>query len=247
MALLKDQLAAQGSTMFRWRGFLPLALILPALIALPQSGGFEDLFGAWVEAIWDGLCLAISLAGLFLRAFTVATAAPRTSGRNTTEQRADSLNTTGLYSVVRNPLYLGNIVTLIGFLLAVKVWWLPILILPLAVAYYERIVLAEEAYLVEKFGGTYAAWARVTPAYFPDISLWKPPALSFSLPIAVRREYHGFYLIVVTLTLIEALTDIIGEGQTPLGWGYENPFWVYLFGTGTVAYLILRVLRKRTS
>ena len=33
-----------------------------------------------------------------------------TSGRNTAKQVADTLNTTGLYSLTRNPLYLGNAV-----------------------------------------------------------------------------------------------------------------------------------------
>ena len=31
-----------------------------------------------------------------------------TSGRNTHDQVADSLNTSGIYSIVRHPLYVGN-------------------------------------------------------------------------------------------------------------------------------------------
>ena len=50
--------------------------------------------------------------------------APRgTSGRNTLGQVAEVLNTSGMYSVVRNPLYLGNFVIWLGLALFIKVWW----------------------------------------------------------------------------------------------------------------------------
>lgn len=121
MALLKDQLAAQGSFLFRWRSFLPLLLAVPALAALPQSGYFEYWFGEFAEEIWDTICVLVAFSGLALRVATVGFAPSGTSGRNTAEQRADTLNTSGLYSAVRNPLYLGNMITLFGFVLAIKV------------------------------------------------------------------------------------------------------------------------------
>ncbi|MGB8874133.1 MAG: hypothetical protein WCC75_12145, partial [Desulfobaccales bacterium] len=37
-----------------------------------------------------------------------------TSGRNTQGQVAETLNTTGIYSLVRNPLYLGNFLIWLG-------------------------------------------------------------------------------------------------------------------------------------
>ncbi|MGC9453013.1 MAG: methyltransferase family protein, partial [Oceanipulchritudo sp.] len=47
-----------------------------------------------------------------------------TSGRNTKQQVAYSLNTTGFYSVVRNPLYLGNFFMYLGIALFTHHWWL---------------------------------------------------------------------------------------------------------------------------
>jgi protein-S-isoprenylcysteine O-methyltransferase Ste14 len=246
LALLKDQLIRQGSFLFRWRSFLPLLLAIPALTALPQSGYFEIWFGESAEEVWDVFCILVAISGLAIRIATVGFAPAGTSGRNTFGQRAEVLNTSGLYSVVRNPLYVGNIITLLGFLLAFKVWWVPLFALPLALMYYERIILAEEAFLTGKFGAAYETWAARTPAWLPALRQWRRPDLPFSLRTALRREYHGMYLIVGVLALIEMLTDVIGEGQSPIVWLHEDPGWVSFFAAGTMVYLALRLVRKKT-
>lgn len=245
--LLKDRLAAHGAFLFRWRSFLPLALVLPALVALPQSGYMEHWFGELAEGIWDVVCVLVAFAGLAVRVATVGFAPAGTSGRNTKGQRAETLNTTGLYSVVRNPLYLGNAITLFGFVLAVKVWWLALIALPCVLLYYERIVYAEEAYLQTRFGAAYEAWAAGTPALLPNPRLWRRPALPFSVRMAVRREYHGFFLVVVVMTLIEAVSDIVGEGNGVAQWLREDSGWLVFLLIGTIAYVTVRVIRKRTT
>jgi protein-S-isoprenylcysteine O-methyltransferase Ste14 len=50
--------------------------------------------------------ILLSLAGAIIRAFTIGTTARRHFGRNTDKQVAEQLNVTGIYSVVRHPLYL---------------------------------------------------------------------------------------------------------------------------------------------
>src|SRR4051812_40019316 len=100
--MLGRQLQAQGGFLFRWRSFLPFILIVPALAALFNSDLIELRFGELTVHMWAGFCLAISLLGQFWRSVTVGSAPDGTSGRNTTEQRADVLNTTGVYSVCRN-------------------------------------------------------------------------------------------------------------------------------------------------
>ena len=52
--------------------------------------------------------IIISFLGEAIRIFTVAYTPAGTSGRNTKQQLADTLNTTGIYSLLRHPLYLGN-------------------------------------------------------------------------------------------------------------------------------------------
>ena len=100
-----------------------------------------------LNEIWQGCCLAVSLLGLVVRIITVGRAPMGTSGRNTREQVANTLNSTGMYSVVRHPLYLGNYLIMMGFALWPHVWWLAVLTTCFYALYYERIMLAEEAFL----------------------------------------------------------------------------------------------------
>jgi protein-S-isoprenylcysteine O-methyltransferase Ste14 len=245
--LLRDRLHLDGAFLFRWRSFLPFILIPPALLAATQAGYFERWFGEQAEAIWDFACLGISFAGLAIRIATVGFVPGRTSGRNTREQRADVLNTTGLYSVVRNPLYLGNLVIFAGYVLTVKVWWLGFLALLVFSLYYERIIYTEEAFLRRRFGAVYEKWAARTPAIIPNFGLWRPPSLDFSLRTAVRREYVTAYAVVAIMTLLETAEEFLGERETLQSWLRDEPFWLWFFAGGTALFFAVRLVKKRTS
>lgn len=247
MALLRDNVTKQGSFLFRWRSFLPLLLAGIALLAIHQSTYLEIDFGEYAERICDVLSVLAAFGGLAIRVATVGFVTEGTSGRNTKAQRADVLNTTGLYSVVRNPLYVGNIMTLLGFLLAVKVWWLVVVGLAIAVLYYERIIMAEEAYLTEKFGADYEQWAARTPALIPNLRHWQRPALPFSWKMAVRREQNGFLVIVLVLTAFAFLTDSFAEMQPVGQWVRGNPGWSIFFAVGMLIYVAVRVIYKTTN
>ena len=90
------------------------------------------------------------------------------SGRNTVQgQIADELNTKGLYSIVRNPLYVGNYFLWLGIaMLTCNPWFIAIFTLIFWI-YYERIVFAEEEFLRKKFGDAYLEWTVRTPIFIP--------------------------------------------------------------------------------
>src|SRR5262249_60819948 len=87
-------------------------------------------------------CLGVSLLGLAGRVATVGFAPVGTSGRGRHEPRASRLNTTGMYSIVRNPLYVANFLVVIGIALATRTWWFPALTGLCFALVHERIVLA---------------------------------------------------------------------------------------------------------
>ena len=91
-----------------------------------------------------------------------------TSGRNTRKQVAEVLNTTGMYSVVRHPLYVGNFIMWLGISLFFHLWWFTLLIALIFWVYYEKIMYAEEAFLEEKFGEQFLALGRKNPAFYPS-------------------------------------------------------------------------------
>lgn len=242
---LREEFERSGLWLFRWRSYLPLLLFLPVLAALrdftyPRGSHALDL-------AWEVVCLAVAFAGLGVRAAAVGCAAGGTSGRNTQEgQVAAVLNTTGLYSLVRHPLYLGNYLMWLGPALFPRKWWLPLLVTLAFWVYYERIMFAEEEFLRRKFDATYEAWASATPAFFPFArgwrSRWRPPALPFSLPTVLRREYSGFYGAVATFTVLEVVADRVVLGRWAL-----DPLWAVFFTVGTLIYVVLLLLKRHTS
>jgi len=69
----------------------------------------------------------VSCVGLGTRILTIGHTPQRTSGRNTKAQVAETLNTTGLYSMLRQPLYLGNFFMGLGLAFFAHLWWLTLL------------------------------------------------------------------------------------------------------------------------
>jgi protein-S-isoprenylcysteine O-methyltransferase Ste14 len=67
--------------------------------------------------------------------------------------------TTGVFSISRNPLYLGGICILTGFALAIDLPWFLILLLPTLVACQYILIAPEERYLSVKFGDEYRTYA----------------------------------------------------------------------------------------
>ncbi len=203
MIPLASRMAEQGVWLFRWRSYLPLllaGLLIVRMIELADNHLLRE-----IPEAWSCLCILVMASGLVLRAITVGSVPERTSGRNTKRQLADSLNTTGTYSIVRNPLYTANfLIGLSGFLYSGDAWLILIYALSFW-CYYERIIATEEVFLSEKFESTYHEWAKHTPCLVPQFRLWK----SFNRPMLVRRilarEYTSwwvataFYAGIVTL------------------------------------------------
>ena len=98
---LNDHFEKSGNWLFRWRSYLPLLLLGLSLASLRD---FKYPGGSHVwDLVWELGSSVVGFLGVALRAYAVGCAPHRTSGRNAREQIADSLNTTGPYSVVRHP------------------------------------------------------------------------------------------------------------------------------------------------
>jgi protein-S-isoprenylcysteine O-methyltransferase Ste14 len=67
--------------------------------------------------------------------------------------------TTGVFSVSRNPLYLGGICVLVGIALAANLPWVLVFLLPALVACHYILIAPEERYLATKFGEEYRTYA----------------------------------------------------------------------------------------
>jgi len=240
MAPLKEKLEKEGSWLFKWRGYLPLLGIFPFFVAF-KNFDYPN-HSHQLDQIWDLSCLAISFIGLGIRFFTSGTVPKGTSGGNTKRQKARVLNTTGMYSIVRNPLYLGNFIIGLGISLFFRLWWFTLIFVLVFWLYYERIIFSEEEFLRKKFGRTYLEWAYETPAFIPRLKNWKPLVLPFSFRAAVKREYHTFFSIIAAFTFLEIVGDFFVEGRMEF-----DLLWMTMFSLGLLAYIVIRIIRKNTK
>ena len=69
-----------------------------------------------------------------------------------------------------------------------------------------------------------------TPVLIPKFRQWRRPELPYSVSGAVRREYHGLYLIVVVLTLIELADGLWADGLSLAAWAREDSGWAVFWG-----------------
>ena len=240
---LKEEFTKTGNWLFKWRSYFPLLMVPFLLIALQESKYLENDTREKAQYLWEAFCFAVSFTGLMVRCAVVGYAPKRTSGRNTERQKADTLNTTGLYSVVRHPLYLGNFMIFLGMVLFVQTVWFIVLSILSFWLYYERIMFAEEEFLREKFGESFLRWAKRTPAFLPKFRNWKNPALTSSFRNILKREYNAFFLIITAFSALDILGDVFTHDKFRI----EDSMWLLLFITGIIIYFILRTLKTKTK
>ncbi|HKJ92731.1 MAG TPA: isoprenylcysteine carboxylmethyltransferase family protein [Longimicrobiales bacterium] len=234
---LREEMESAGHWLFRWRSYLPLGLL--ALVLAVTATGPDAHARPWYPE-WLAFCLAVAVAGQLVRVFTVAYVPAGTSGRQTSGQVAEHLNTGGMYALVRHPLYVGNFLMWLGPALYPFDGWLAAVVVLVFWVYYERIMFAEEEYLRRSYGEPYERWAARTPAFIPRLAGWHPPELPFSFRTVLRRELSSFFGLVSVFTAVE-LANNLAHGRTPL-----TPPWLIFFGSGLLIFLVLAFLKKKT-
>lgn len=236
---LSEHLETSGNWVFRWRSYLPVVFIGLSLASL-QEAKYPGDNSVW-ELVWKIFAVAVGFLGVGIRAYAVGCAPQRTSGRNTQEQIADTLNTSGLYSLVRHPLYLGNTLMWFSVALFAEAWTLAVIILLVSTLYHERIIFAEEAFLERKFGDVFRDWATRTPAVWPKFSLWTVPALHFEWRHALQREYLGLFGLITTFCAVDIVAHWFYLHKLEL-----DPQWLGMWLIGICMFVVVRFLRKRT-
>ncbi|MFB3854649.1 MAG: isoprenylcysteine carboxylmethyltransferase family protein [Vicinamibacterales bacterium] len=233
---LLDHFTRSGDLFFRWRSYLPL-LLLPAFF-LAAAAPPED-WSKTAETAWELACFGIALGGLAIRAWTVGTAPAGTSERSTREARAASLNTTGPYSVVRHPLYLGSSVVAFGLSLFPAEWYLPVIVMMAGLLYHERIAAREEAFLEERFGDEFRSWAERVPAMVPAIGRYRAPGMKFMWGNVIGREFHGLSAAGAGFFALDTVQESSRSGSFAV-----SRLWAMVFAV-TAGLFVLMVVLKR--
>jgi protein-S-isoprenylcysteine O-methyltransferase Ste14 len=231
-APIAEDLPAAGDVLFRWRSYMPLALLPLFLFSLLDDRA-PTSFG------WELFSFVVALSGLVARAFVVGTAPHGTSTRGTRRPTADSLSTRGAYSVVRHPLYVANTLIALGCSLLSGTWYLPLIVVLLSFIYHERIAAREEAFLLSAFGDSFRAWAGEVPAMIPAFGRYRPSRVPFQLRKVIVQESHGLFAIGTAFLVLDTLEDSVR-----LGYFHVDPIWLAIFVATAIPFLVVVTAKK---
>jgi protein-S-isoprenylcysteine O-methyltransferase Ste14 len=204
------RLVEVGNFSFRYRGYmLPVAVLL-LLIPSPRitiDPAVAGLIGFLLAAV-----------GQAARILTIGLAYIIRGGRDH-KVYAEDLVTSGLYSHVRNPMYVGNFFLVVGLAIASNSWVFALVGVPLSLGMHKAIVAAEEHFLRTKFGAQFDAYCARVPRWVPRLSglASTVSGMRFDWRRVVSKEYAATFdwfsavAVVVLLNLWRA--NVLGEGQ----------------------------------
>jgi protein-S-isoprenylcysteine O-methyltransferase Ste14 len=184
--------AAQiGAVLFRNRSWLPLLFLGIPLVLPGTTSPRRWVIGAILIVVGE----AFRLAG-------VAAAGTTTRRRS---RNVQNLVTHGAFAWSRNPLYNGNFLVWMGFVVISGVLWFLPLAMFLFAAEYSLIVRYEEGVLESTFGREYLEYKQFTPRWVPS----KPELKSegeLNWREAFRSEISTFlqYLVLIIAFIVKA-------------------------------------------
>jgi protein-S-isoprenylcysteine O-methyltransferase Ste14 len=230
-----------GNYLFRNRSYFPVILFILAVPVIYVTN--ISYLSATTQLVFLTLAILLSVTGFVIRAITIGSTPAGTSGRNTKEgQVAEQLNTKGIYSIIRHPLYLGNYLMWIGIVVFTYNIYFVIIISLAYWLYYERIMFAEERFLEKKFGKAYLDWSLKAPAFFPAFAKYRKSNMVLSLKSVLRREYSGVLATVFGFWFIDNLRYYFETGS------YDyNRISNLVLAITIVIVIILRSLKHYTK
>jgi protein-S-isoprenylcysteine O-methyltransferase Ste14 len=237
MAMVHE-LEKSGTWLFRRRSWLPITVIALAIGYIFIANRSAIFFNSVYEIIF----VAVSVLGEIIRSYTVGYVPKNTSGRNVMDQLADELNTTGVYSIVRNPLYIGNFFMWLGPVLFLRSVWCLIIFVLAYWLYYERIIFAEEQFLRRKFGEVYDSWTYKVNAIFPTFKNYTKSELEFSFRNVLKREYNSITNMFLVFTVLDMTRNLAITGKI-----YVEPLYISMAVTAAIFWGVMRYLVKRTN
>lgn len=239
--MIADAIARQGRWFSRRRNYVLLAFVPLAMLVVTQPEPIETTFGQLADTLYESVCIALAFVGLGIGGYVAGHLPEGTAGLNAATQVADTLNTSGLYSLTRNPVHFGKAVTYMAIACFLQNVWFAALMLLFLIIYFERIIATEEKFLDEKFGDGYRHWAAKVPAFFPRRRGWRAAEVPFSFRTALRHAYPGLFAIIAVLFVLDQSREYLTKTQMSVDTG-----WLAALVVAAFAYVVLHWAKKRT-
>jgi len=231
--MLKDRLVNIGHLFFRYRGYQFVIYLLVIAMGIKHLSVIKDNY------FYEILCFYVAILGMIIRAFTVGFVSIGTSGRNCHKQEAFELNTTGMYSIVRNPLYIGNFFIFLGIIMLIQDFKLIIFSSLLYWLFYTPIILTEEDFLLGKFKDQYIKYTKEVNCLIPSFVNFKRPVKKFSFHMVLMREHDTLLTTILAFLGVELIIKAIIYGNFHL-----DVFWIIVLLLTIVIFCVLKYIKK---
>ena len=129
-------------------------------------------FDPWRGAVWSP-GLAVMLAGAFVLLWCVRDFYVSGKGTLAPWDPPRKMVTVGLYRFVRNPMYIGVLLLVLGWSLYLSSVMLAAYMLVLAVGFHIRVIRYEEPWMAEKFGEEWKTYRASVSRWLPGLTPWK--------------------------------------------------------------------------
>lgn len=205
-----------GNFFFHTRNVLFPVLIATLLFFFPPTA-----IGTVPGDYFLALGLIMVTVGQVLRILTIGLAYIVRGGRNR-RIYAENLVTDGIFAHCRNPLYVGNVLIVIGFMF-ISGNTTGIIVGSLGfMAIYRLIVFSEERFLTEKFGQAYLDFCADVPRWLPRLKGLRETISNydFDWPAVAVKEYGTLFTsLMISLGLISwklKLADSLDQNKIPV-------------------------------
>lgn len=230
-----------GNFFFKYRNWI--FILFYAALFIPSPALFSPKWFGPHYYFWPiGLGLFITCMGQLIRGLTIGLAYIVRGGKEG-KPYAEGLVTEGIFSHCRNPLYVGNILMLLGVgILANSLLYVAIMI-PVFLFIYQAIVLAEENFLRGKFGAGFDAYCKNVNRWWPNLKgigiTFRSMHFNWKRWILKEHTTQFIWLIGITLLLLLNYPQLTGHDEK-----LRNILLGVILGCLLLIYLLIRYLKK---
>lgn len=234
-------MVAIGNFFFKYRNWIFIlfygALFIPSWpLFSPEK--FGPNYYLWPIV----LGLLITCLGQLIRGLTIGLAYIVRGGKEG-KPYADGLVTDGIFNHCRNPLYVGNILMLLGVgILANSLVYVAIVI-PIFIFIYQSIVLAEEHFLRKKFGASFDEYCKKVNQWWPNLKGISNTfgSMKFNWKRWILKEHTTQFIWLTGITLLLLLTypELLGHDVR-----LRNTLMALVLGILLLVYILIRYLKK---
>ena len=222
--LLNELLLEIGAFCYNNKSLQYLPYILVILIELENFKNVNE------SIPFEIFCFLVALIGIFIRIYTIA--------YRPQKMQSNKLITKGAYSIVRNPLYLGNFFIFVGITMMSQSWEIVIANSLLMIIFYSLVVLYEENILREKFGEQYVNWAHRVNCFIPSLKGFIKPDSGFSIRNVISHEHDTWFLVVLCFVALEVI-----RGYFEVNKFFLVSIWAILLSVATFFWIVCKFIK----